>query len=205
MTGFWRSADPLVLASKSNARRALLSSAGIPFETCEITVDERAAEAPLRAAGAQANEIALHLARLKAREGALKLPGRLVLAADQTLCFKGRIFSKPASRSGAIAQIETLQGGVHELHSAVCLVRDGEVLFEAAPVAQIVFRKLSREFIMAYAEEAGDAILSSVGAYQIEGLGVHLIERTTGDHSTILGLPLAPLLAFLRAEGSLAG
>jgi septum formation protein len=204
MTGLWRGA-PLVLASKSSARRALLSSAGIPFEICDIAIDERASEASLYAAGAGANEIALHLARVKAAAGAAKAPGRLVLAADQTLCFEGRLFSKPASRSDAITQIETLQGGVHELHSAFCIVRDGEVLFEEAPAAKIVFRTLSREFIMAYADAAGDAILSSVGAYQIEGLGVHLIERTTGDHSTILGLPLAPLLAFLRAEGSLAG
>lgn len=205
MTGFWRGADPLVLASKSNARRALLASAGIPFEICDIAIDERAAESPLWAAGSGANEIARHLARVKALAGAEKLPGRLVLAADQTLCFEGRLFAKPASRSGAIAQIETLQGAVHELHSALCIVRDGEVLFETAPVAHIRFRRLSREFIMAYADEAGDAILSSVGAYQIEGLGVHLIERTEGDHSTILGLPLTPLLAFLREEGSLTG
>jgi septum formation protein len=193
------------MASKSSARRALLSSAGVPFETCDIVIDERGCEAPLRAAGAGASEIALHLARVKALAGAAKLPGRLVLAADQILCFEGRLFSKPVSRSDAIIQIETLQGGVHELHSAFCLVRDGAVLFEAAPVARISFRKLSREFIEAYADAAGDAILSSVGAYQIEGLGVHLIEQITGDHSTILGLPLAPLLTFLREEGSLAG
>ncbi|SFJ98988.1 Maf family protein [Methylocapsa palsarum] len=205
MSRLWRRADPLVLASKSTARRAVLSSAGVPFETCDVAIDERAVEAPLRAAGAGANEIALSLARVKALAGAAMLPGRLALGADQVLCFEGRLFSKPSSRSEAIAQIETLQGGVHELHSALCLVRDGEVLFEAAPVARIGFRTLSREFIAAYADAAGEAILSSVGAYQIEGLGVHLIERTTGDHSTILGLPLAPLLTFLREEGSLAG
>lgn len=211
MTGFWRGADPLVLASKSKARRSLLASAGIPFEVVPAMIDERAVEAPLRQLGAGASDIARHLARAKALAAGEILAagherrGRLVLGADQTLSLEGRLFSKPGDRASALAQIEALSGRTHELHSALCLVRNGETLFEAAPIARIRFRPLHHSFIEAYLEQVGAAVCDSVGAYQIEGLGIHLVEAVEGDHATILGLPLTPLLDFLRKEGSLLG
>jgi len=203
MTALWRGSAPLLLASKSSARRALLAAAGIPFESIAASIDERAVEAPLLAAGAGGAEIALHLARAKALAASAKAPDRLVLGADQTLGFEGRVFAKPADRSAAAAQLETLSGRAHALYSAICLVRGGKVLFEAAPMARLVMRPLSKAFIDAYLAMAGEAVLASVGAYQIEGLGIHLFERIEGDHSTILGLPFLPLLSYLREEGSL--
>ena len=115
-----------------------------------------------------------------------------------------RLFGKPAGRSQAAEQLRALAGGSHELHSAVAVVRDGKILFEAVTVAQMTMRRLGEPEIDAYLDEAGEAVTSSVGAYQLEGLGVHLFERIEGDHFTILGLPLLPLLAFLRSERLLA-
>ncbi len=203
MSALWRGAAPLVLASKSAARRALLEAAGIPYEARDAMIEERALEAPLREAGAGGTAIARELARKKALAVAAREPGRLVLGADQTLTLGERLFAKPADRAGAAAQLATLSGRTHELHSAICLARDDAVVFEAAPIARLTMRALSAAFIEAYLDAAGGAVLSSVGGYQLEGLGVHLFERVEGEHSVILGLSLLPLLAFLRAEGSL--
>jgi len=202
MTELWRGAAPLLLASKSSARRSLLAGAGIPFEAVDAFIDERAIEAPLRAAGAGGAEIARHLARAKALAVGAQ-PDRLVIGADQTLSLEGQVFAKPPDRAAAAAQLAALSGRTHELHSALCVVRANEVLFEAAPVARLAVRRLSLAFIEAYIAAAGDAVLTSVGAYQIEGLGIHLFEKIEGDHSTILGLPLLPLLTYLREEGRL--
>jgi septum formation protein len=203
MTGLWRGSAPLLLASKSAARRTLLAAAGIPLESCDAKVDERAVEAPLREAGASAAAIAAELARAKALAAAAKAPGRLVVGADQTLACGDRVFIKPDDRTGAAAQLAALSGATHELHSALCVARGDEVLFEASPVARLTMRRLSPSFIEAYLAAAGENVLGSVGAYQIEGLGLHLFEKIVGDHSVVLGLPLLPLLDFLRAEGSL--
>jgi septum formation protein len=205
MTGLWRGGAPLLLASKSGARRALLSAAGLPFELRPASIDERSLEAPLLAAGAGGAKVARELARAKALAIGAKEAERLVLGADQTLALGASIFAKPADRASAAAQLEALSGRTHELHSAICIVRGDKVLFEAAPAARLTMRALSRPFIDAYVALAGEAVLTSVGGYQIEGLGVHLFERVEGDQSTILGLPLLPLLSFLREEGSLLG
>ncbi|WP_026607794.1 Maf family protein [Methylocapsa acidiphila] len=203
MSGLWRNEAPLLLASKSAARRALLVAAGVPCETADAGIDERLVEAPLRAVGAAGGEIALHLARAKALAVATSRPERLVVGADQVLALGDRIFAKPPDRAAAAAQLAALSGRAHELHSAFCVARGNTILFEAAPVARLVMRPLSAAFIEAYLSMAGEAALCSVGAYQLEGLGVHLFEKIEGDHATILGLPLLPLLAFLREEGSL--
>jgi septum formation protein len=203
MSALWRGAAPLLLASKSAARGALLQAAGVPFEARDAMIDERAVEAPLRAAGARGATIARELARKKALGVAAQAPGRLVLGADQTLTLGERLFAKPADRAGAAAQLAALSGQAHELHSAICVARGGEVLFEAVPVARLTMRALSAAFIEAYLNAAGEAVLGSVGAYQLEGLGAHLFERIEGEHSVVLGLPLVPLLDFLRGEGSL--
>jgi septum formation protein len=171
----------------------------------DAKVDEREAEAPLRGNGAAASDIAIHLACAKALAVSGKMPGRLVIGADQVLALGTRLFTKPANLSEAATQLALLSGKTHELHSALCVARDGEILLQAVPIARLTCRTLSQDFIEAYVQAAGEALLGSVGAYQIEGLGVHLFERVEGDHATILGLPLLPLLSFLREEGSLCG
>lgn len=199
-SGLWRGGAPLVLASKSHARRQLLAAAQIPFQACDAGIDERSIEAPLRAKGIDGSGIAGYLAREKALATAARMPTRLVLAADQTLTIDGQVLTKPADKAEAVAQLERLSGRIHELHSAICLVGSGKILLEAVPVARLAVRPLSKAFIEAYLGLVGDAALSSVGSYRIEGLGIHLFEAIEGDQATILGLPLLPLLTYLRAK-----
>ena len=203
MSSFWSDPHPLVLASQSAARRTLLASTGIPFETQAAEVDERALEADFD--GAEPAGIAAHLARAKALAVSALRPDRLVIGADQVLAQGTRLFYKPETREGAARQLEALSGRGHELHAAVCVARGGAVLFEAVPIARLTCRPFSPAFIEHYLDSAGDVVLRSVGAYQAEALGIHLFERIEGDHATILGLPLLPLLAFLRAGGHLFG
>jgi len=194
----WRGKSPLILASQSRARQALLTNAGISFEAVTAEIDERAVQ---QASGLSApGEIASLLAREKALSVSARQPGKFVIGADQTLALGERLFSKPAGRALAAAQLRALAGRSHELHSAVAVARDGKILFEAVAIAGMTMRRLGEAEIDVYLDEAGDAVTSSVGAYQLEGLGVHLFERIEGDHFTILGLPLLPLLAFLRSE-----
>jgi len=199
----WLAAEPLVLASKSAPRRAMLEAAGIPIEVRPADIDERAVErgAVANAAG----DVAVLLAREKARAISIGMPGRLVLGADQTLVLDERRFDKPADIAAARTQLRTLAGKTHELHSAIAFVRDGKVLSETVQVARMTMRAFSEAFLDAYLEAAGPAVMASVGAYQLERYGVHLFERVEADHFTILGLPLLPALDFLRQDGSLAG
>jgi len=194
----WRGKSPLILASQSRARQALLTNAGINFEAVTAEIDERAVQ---QASGLSApGEIASLLAREKALSVSARQPGKFVIGADQTLALGERLFSKPAGRAQAAGQLRALAGQRHELHSAVAVARDGKILFEAVAIAGMTMRRLGEAEIDAYLDAAGGAVTSSVGAYQLEGLGVHLFERIDGDHFTILGLPLLPLLAFLRSE-----
>ena len=199
----WRGKYPLILASQSRARLALLANAGINFEAVPAEIDERAVQ---QASGLSApGDIAAFLAREKALSVSSRRPGKFVIGADQTLALGDRLFSKPASRAQAAEQLRTLAGRSHELHSAVAVARDGKILFERADIARMTMRRLGEAEIEAYLNEAGKAVTTSVGAYQLEGLGVHLFQRVEGDHFTIVGLPLLPLLAFLRSERLLAG
>ena len=194
----WREKDPLILASQSRARQMLLQNAGLDFEPVPADIDERKVQkdSGLSAPG----EIASLLAREKARSVSSQTPGRYVIGADQTLALGERLFSKPAGRDHAAEQLRALAGKTHELHSAVAVARDGKILFADISVARMTMRQLGAAEIDAYLDQAGAAVTTSVGAYQLEGLGVHLFERIEGDHFTILGLPLLPLLAFLRSE-----
>ena len=194
----WRGKQPLILASQSRARQMLLGNAGIPFEAMPADIDERAVQknSGLTSPG----EIAGLLAREKALFVSSKNPGRYVVGADQTLALGERLFSKPSGRAQAAEQLRLLAGGRHELHSAVAVVHDGKVRFADVSLARMTMRPLSESEIAGYLDAAGEAVTTSVGAYQLEGLGVHLFERIEGDHFTILGLPLLPLLAFLRRE-----
>ena len=193
----WRGKYPLILASQSGARQTLLANAGIDFEAVPADIDERAAQqaSHLTAPG----DVAKLLARQKSLAVSAQLPNRFVVGADQTLALGSRLFSKPAGRAQAAEQLRALAGATHELHSAVAVARDGKILFDDVTSARMTMRNLDETEIDAYLDEAGEAVTSSVGAYQLEGLGVHLFERIEGDHFTILGLPLLPLLAFLRS------
>jgi len=198
----WLADTPLVLASKSAVRRAVLEKAGIPLAIVPADIDERAIEA--RADAKLPAEVAVLLAREKARAVAAGLSGRLVLGADQTLGLGVRSFTKPADRPAARAQLLALRGRTHELHSALALVRDGALVFEHQAVARLTMRAFSEPFLDAYLAAAGDAVTASVGCYQVEGIGIQLFDRIEGDYFTILGLPLLPLLKFLQDEGLLA-
>jgi len=194
----WRGKHPLILASQSRARQTLLANAGINFEAVPAELDERALQ---QASGLSApGDVAALLAREKALGVSSHQPGRFVVGADQTLALGSRLFSKPASRAQAAEQLRALSGRSHELYSAVAVVRDGKILFAETTIARMTMLRLGETEIGAYLDQAGEDVTSSVGAYQLEGLGIHLFERIEGDHFTILGLPLLPLLAFLRSE-----
>ena len=194
----WRGKDSLILASQSRARQMLLADAGLTFETVPAEIDERAIQ---QASGLSAPaDIAALLAREKSLFVSTRRSGRYVIGADQTLALGTRLLSKPASRAQAGEQLHALAGETHELYSAVAVARDGKILFEKVALARMTMRPLVETEIDAYLDAAGVAVTSSVGAYQLEGLGVHLFDRIEGDHFTILGLPLLPLLAFLRSE-----
>ncbi|MDB5570888.1 MAG: Maf family protein [Hyphomicrobiales bacterium] len=197
----WTEAENLVLASKSEARRLLLAAVGLPFEVLCVDVDERVIEATLLSKGAQLRDVAIQLASAKAVAASAIRPGRLVLGADQTLSFEGQGLHKPASLDEAAVQLSRLGGKTHELWAAFAFARDGQVLAADADVARMTMRPLTPTFIERYLQAAGSDILGSVGAYQVEGLGVHLFERIEGAHSTIMGLPILPVLAFLRRRG----
>jgi septum formation protein len=198
----WRGTKPLILASQSAARQALLANAGITFEAIPAEIDERAIQ---RGSGLSSpSAIAALLAREKAVTVSLGHPGQFVVGADQTLALGERLFSKPAGRGQAAGQLQALAGLTHELHSAVVVARDGETLFADAAIARMTMRPLDDAAISAYLDAAGEVVTTSVGAYQLEHLGIHLFERIEGDHFTILGLPLLPLLKFLRGERLLA-
>jgi septum formation protein len=194
----WRGKYPLILASQSTARQTLLANAGIDFEAVPADIDEREVQQASNLAAP--GDIAALLARRKALSVSARQPGRFVVGADQTLARATRLFVKPAGRAQAAEQLRALAGGSHELHSAVAVARDSKILFEDVSIARMTMRQLVEPEIGAYLDAAGEAVTASVGAYRLEGLGVHLFERIDGDHFTILGLPLLPLLAFLRSE-----
>jgi septum formation protein len=198
----WRGKQPLILASQSVARRELLANAGIPFDPVPADIDERGFQqkSGLTAPG----DIAAMLAERKAAFISLRHPGRYVVGADQILALGTETFSKPTGREQAAQHLRALSGKTHELHSAVALACDGATLFSDVSVAHMTMRKLDDAAIDAYLDAAGDRVTTSVGAYQLEGLGVHLFELIEGDHFTILGLPLLPLLSFLRGEDMIA-
>jgi septum formation protein len=200
--GLWLADRPLVLASKSAVRYAVLREAGIPVEVAPADIDERAIEQ--QAALADPAAVAGLLAHEKARAVAAARPGRLVLGADQTLALGTLRFSKAADRTAARAQLEALRGRTHELHSAIALVRGSALLFEHCEVARLTMRAFSDAFLDAYLDAMGAAVTTSVGGYQLEKTGIQLFERVEGDHFVILGLPLLALLQYLRQAGWLA-
>jgi septum formation protein len=199
----WLSDRPLVLASGSPVRRMMLENAGIPLEVSLADIDERAIEARSDANGPGA--VATLLARAKAQAVSAQFPDRLVLGADQTLALGLRRFSKPADRSAAREQLAAMRGKTHALHAAVAIVRDGETVFEHCDIAELTMRTFSDDFLERYLDSAGHMVTASVGAYQLEKIGIQLFERVEGSYFTVLGLPLLPVLDALRRQGLLKG
>lgn len=195
--------EPIILASGSVHRRRLLEQAGIAVEAITSSIDERAVELSLGDAEVTADDLAAILAEAKATDVSQGYPGRTVVGADQTLELDGAIFHKPTSMEEARRTLLALSGQTHRLHSAYALVRNGIVLKRRVETASIAMRTLTPTQIGHYLAKAGDAVLGSVGAYQIEGPGIRLMERIDGDFFTIVGLPLLPLIKDLEAEGAL--
>lgn len=193
--------EPLILASKSEVRRKLLEAAAIPVAIDPAAIDERGLEA--KHDGLSPVDAALLLAREKALATSRRRAG-FILGADQTLALGERRFSKPNGRTAAREQLEELAGKTHALHSAAAIADGGKIVFEAVSTARLTMRPLSDASLNAYLDAAGERVTTSVGAYQLEGVGVHLFETIDGDHFTVLGLPLLKLLAFFREAGRLS-
>lgn len=191
--------EPPILASASAVRKRLLDAAGVRVEQIGSGVDEESLKAGLKALGH--DSLALALAEAKAAAVSAARPGRLVLGADQLLVLGDRRFDKPRDRKEAAAHLAAFSGRAHELVTAAVAMKDGAVRWQRTERARLTVRPLSPAAIDAYLEIAGPAALESVGAYQLEGPGAQLFERVDGDFFTVLGLPLLPLLEFLRSEG----
>ena|ERR1700704_1550107 len=198
----WLADQPLVLASKSAIRGAILRAAGLAIEVCPADINERMIEQG--SAARDPDAIAALLAREKARTISARLAGRIVLGADQTLARGEQRFSKPTDRTAAREQLKLLRGQTHELHTAIALVREDVILFEHRETARLTMRAFSDRFLEDYLDAAGADVTASVGGYQLEKTGIQLFERVEGDHFVILGLPLLPLLQHLRQAGWLA-
>ena len=193
----------IILASASFTRRAVLKNAGLTAESLPADIDERAAEQPLLKSGADADDLAQALAMIKASHVSEQRPADLVIGADQTLEIAGERLSKPADMAAARRQLLKLAGRTHRLHSAVACCQRGAVIWQHLETVTLIMRPLSPEEIGRYLAKVGQTALTSVGAYRIEGPGIQLFERIDGDYFAILGLPLLPLLVFLRAQGEI--
>jgi septum formation protein len=194
---------PLILASTSTARANMLRAAGVEIEIVPARVDESELKHSLKQQGADVETASIALAELKALQVSRAKPGRLVLGADQMLDCEGAWFDKPETRAGAKTQLLTLRGKTHRLTSAAVLARDGQRIWHHAAAARLTMRVFTDPFLELYLEQAGDAVLSSVGAYQLEGLGAQMFQKMDGDFFTILGLPLLPVLDILREQSAL--
>ena len=194
--------QPLVLASSSPFRRLLMQNAGLDFVAQAASIDERAIEAKLAAQSATPETVALELAKAKALDVSTRFPGAFVIGSDQTMSLANRVYHKPASLQEARENLLSLSGKTYHLNSGVAIVRDGELVWETVAKAAMTVRPLSEDFIDRYLASVGDAVMSSVGAYQLEGEGIRLFDSIDGDYFTILGLPMLPLLKALREFGA---
>jgi len=193
---------PLVLASGSATRAALLRSAGLEFSVAPAAVDEEALKESAQAEGIPPADAAILLAEAKAAQVARREPEALVIGADQLLVCEGEWFSKPEDLAAARAQLLALRGRTHTLFTALVLWRGGRRVWQHVATPRLTMREFSERFLDRYLAMEGEAALASVGAYRLEGPGVQLFREVQGEHSAILGLPLLPLLGFLRQHGA---
>ena len=191
----------LVLASASPFRRRMLEAAGLSFEVVPADVDEAVLKRDLLRSGSTPSTIAAALAAAKAEAVSARLPDALVIGADQVLALGPNLFSKPVGTSEAREQLLRLRGKSHQLHTAASLATRGKAVWTHVDTATLAMRPFSDAFLADYLRATGDRVCHTVGAYEIEGLGIQLFERIEGSLFTIIGLPLLPLLAELRARG----
>jgi len=189
--------ERLILASKSAARRAILTDAGVPFSVQVADVDEDALKTP----GVDPVELAVELARAKALAVSRHDTEAWVLGADQTLAFDGGLVSKAPSLDAARERLGVMRGRTHQLHSGAALARNGQVVWSGVDTVEMRMRDFSDAFLDAYLTAEGEALLACVGSYRLEGLGSQLFEAVEGDYFTVLGLPLWPVLTELRRAG----
>lgn len=187
----------LILASGSASRRALLAGAGVKAESIKPNVDEDAAKAVMRRENVSVRDQAMHLAELKAIKVSSSHSG-FVIGGDQMLSLSGEAFDKPADLEAAKNHLRKLSGQSHTLETAICIAENGQVIWRHLARPKLTVRALNESFIEHYVQTCGDALLSTVGAYQLESLGAQLFNRIEGDYFSILGLPLLPLLDYLR-------
>lgn len=193
-------APPVILASGSSTRARLLRDAGVPVLIDPAGIDEDEIKASMKAEGAPVSDIAQALADLKASRKSAQYPGAFVIGADQMLDCDGTWFDKPPTLERARAQLEALAGRTHHLHTAATVARDGGVIWRHLTRPALTMRRLSPEFLADYVRREGEDLLGSVGAYRLEGRGAQLFADIRGDYFSILGLPLLPLLDFLRTH-----
>ncbi len=199
-SSLWRIGGQKILASKSAARLALFEAAALPVLVRPAELDERAMEAQFFAEGGKAPGLARRLAGEKALAASRAAPDALVFGADQTLTLSDKLLHKAANRAEAADRLKRLAGRRHRLTSAVAVARGGALLAVIEDRAELTVRALGPRSVDAYLEAAGEDALHSVGGYRLEGVGIHLFSRIVGAHETVLGLPLLPLLAWLRDE-----
>lgn len=193
----------LILASASRGRAELLRKAGLNFDQCPSGIDERCLQADAARGGGSldASALALMLAGAKAEAVSYSEPNALVIGADQTMECEGALFDKPPTIAAAHEQLRKLRGKTHRLNSAVCVAQNGEVVWSHLDGAELEMRDFSDRFLEDYCRSEGEILLQSVGAYRIEGRGIQLFSRIEGGIFTIIGLPLLPLLGYLRKVG----
>lgn len=195
----------IILASKSVHRKMLMQNAGLTFDTASANIDERVIEDTIQETGVTPQELAIILANAKALDVSQTNPDQYVIGSDQTLSFEDGVLHKAADMEEARRRLLQLSGKTHQLNSAVVIVKDGQTLWQHVSTAQLTMRELTPEFIGRHLAQAGDDILSSVGAYQLEKEGVQLFDKIEGDFFTIIGLPMLPLLQELRNLGVIDG
>ncbi|MFN7281392.1 Maf family protein [Brevundimonas sp.] len=192
----------LILASRSAARRAMLTGAGVRFNVVDAGVDEPAIKAAFGYDDPAA--LAVELAKAKALAVSRQEPGAWVLGSDQTLAFEGALVSKAPTLAAARDRLRTMRGRIHHLHSGAALARDGAVAWSGVDTAQMAMREFSDAFLDAYLDAEGEPVLAAVGAYRLEGMGSQLFDRVDGDYFTVLGMPLWAVLTELRRAGVIA-
>lgn len=195
----------LILASSSASRQMLMRNAGLDFSSIPADIDERSIDARLADEGAAPETIAVELAKAKALAVSLLHPSAFVIGSDQTMSLGSRIYHKPKDMDEAHANLMSLSGKTHRLNCGAAIAQNGKIIWDIVTVADMTVRDLDKDFVTRHLERVGPKVLSSVGAYQLEGEGIQLFTSIEGDYFTILGLPLLPLLTKLRMLGVIDG